>query len=122
MKRDTYYEELKMLKTVYQGVMKIDDIISHYLKILDDSSLPRDLKVLIDCSSAQFDVNVDEIGLATDIVKKALLKYNSIREAVLVDKPHETVIATLFEKYNSALESYSFAVFSTETAARNWLS
>lgn len=122
MKRDTYDEKRMMLKTEYQGVMKIDDIIRHYVKILDDNSLPRDLKVLIDCSSAQFDVNVDEIGLATEVVKKALLKYNSIREAILVDKPHETVIATLFEKYNSALESYSFSVFSTETSARNWLS
>lgn len=104
------------------GVLKIDDILSHYAKINDDGSLPRNLNVLIDCRDSQLDVKLDEISLTKDIVKKVLLNFKSINEAIIVNKPYETVVATLFEDYNSELESYNFEIFSTENAARYWLS
>lgn len=116
-----YNEMLRILETETQGIIIIDDIISHYTKIMDDSTLPRNLKVLIDCRGTQFDIEVGEISLTKDVVKKALLKYNSIKEAILVDEPYETVVATLFKQYNLSLESHSFSIFCTERAARNWL-
>ena len=121
MKNYSYNEKSMILETGTIGILKIEDIISHYEKINNDDSLPRNLKVLIDCRGTQLDVTVDEINLTSDVVKKALLIYNYIKEAILVDKPYETVVATLFENYNSYFESYSFRVFSTENAARNWL-
>lgn len=121
MRSDRNNEKLMILEIEMQGVITIDDIILHYTNIMDDKTLPRELKVLIDCRSTQMDINVDEISSTIDAVKKALLKYNSIREAILVDKPFETVVATLFEQYNSDLEAYNFSVFCTEKAAINWL-
>jgi len=67
------------------------------------------------------DIKDDEISQTHDKVKKVLLKYNYIKEAILVDKTNETVVAILFHNYNSDLKSYSSQVFSTENAARSWL-
>ncbi len=122
MRNYSYNEKSKILELRTIGVIKIDDIISHYAELNDDGSLPRNLKVLIDCRGTQLDIKVNEISLTKDSVKKVLLKFKSIKEAILVDKPFETVVATLFKDYNSDLESYSFRIFCTENAAKNWLS
>lgn len=122
MKKYSYNEQSKILETGTTGTIKIDDIFSHYAKIYDDGSLPRNLKVLIDCRDTHLDVKANEISLTKDIAKKTLLKFKSINEAIIVDKPNETVVATIFEHYNSDLESYRFEIFSTENGARNWLS
>ncbi len=117
----SFNEKSGILETKYTGVLKIEGIIFHYTRINNDDSLPRDLKVLIDCRGVQMDLKVDEISLSYDAVRKALLSYNYIKEAILVDKPPETVVAMMFEKDHSDFDSYSFRVFSTEKAARNWL-
>lgn len=122
MRHYSYNKKSKILETVTFGVLNIEDIINHYEQITNDDSLPKNLMVLIDCRGTKFDIKVDEISLTKDVVKKALLKFKLIKEAILVDKPFQTVIATLFENYNSDVESYSFRIFSTENAARYWLS
>jgi hypothetical protein len=121
MRNYTYNEESMILETRTKGILKIEDIIEHYKKIGKEESLSRNLKILIDCRGTKMDIKINEIGQTYDTVKEVLLKYNDIREAILVDKPYETVIAVLFDNYNADLESYSFKVFSTEDAARYWL-
>ncbi len=117
----SFNEDSMTLEATYTGILTVEGIISHYTKIHDDKSLPRDLKVFIDISDTQMDLKVDEIAQTYDAVKNAILAYHSIKEAILVDKPYETVVAMLFEKHHSRLKTYSFRVFSTESAARKWL-
>jgi hypothetical protein len=117
----SFNEKSGILETKYTGVLKIEDIIGHYTRINDDDSLPRDLRVVIDCRGTKFDLKAQEIVLSYDAVRKALINYNYIKEAILVDKPHETVVAMMFEKDHSDFDSYSFRVFSTDKAARDWL-
>lgn len=121
MRNYTYNEVSRILETRAKGILKIGDIIDHYEIITNEESFPRNLKVLIDCRGAQMDIKVDETGQIHAMVKKALSKYNYIKEAILVDKPNETVIAMLFDYYSSDLKTYSFHVFSIENVAREWL-
>ncbi len=117
----SYYENASLLELQTTGVMQVGDIISHYVHIRNDHTLPKNLKVLIDARSTQLDLRVEDIALTNDAVKEALLNFDSLREAILVDKPYETAIATMFERFYSKIESYNFRVFSTENAARVWL-
>ena len=120
--RDYYYnEKLDILETRTLGILRITDIIHHYDKLINIVNLPNCLKVLIDCRGSKLDVKIDEISSTNDAVKKALSKFENIQEAILVDQPYETVVATLFENYNADIIEYRFKVFCTEEAAKHWL-
>ncbi len=121
IKTYSYNEKSNLLELHTMGVMQVGDIISHYVHIRKDPTLPKKLKVLIDARGAQLDLRIEDIALTNDAVKEALLNFDSLREAIIVDKPYETVIATMFERFYSKTESYIFRVFSTENAARVWL-
>ena len=113
--------ELNVLETKKTGAQTILNIIEHYNEITKNNNLPKILNVIIDCRGASFDIKANEIDYTQEAVNNALNKYERIKEAILVDKPYETAIATLFKNYNSDLKSYSFKIFSTEEAAKKWL-
>ena len=115
-----YDNKLEILKTNSKGILRIDDIVSHYYTIAKNNILTENLKILIDCRETKFDVEPDEIILINDAVKKALNKYAYIKEAILIEQPYETVLATIFEK-GIKLDHYNFKIFSTENAALSWL-
>ncbi len=121
---NTYHfnKELNIYETKYTGLLTILNIIDHYNRIAKNNKLPKILNTIIDCREAQFDIKTNEINYTKEAVKSALNKYEKIKEAIIIDKPYETAIATLFKNYNAYLKSYSFKIFSTEEAAINWLS
>lgn len=121
IKSYSFDEEARVLNLRTEGIMKVDDIISHYVHITKDQSLPKKLKVLIDSRETKMDLKFEDIALTNDAVIKALEKFSSLKEAIIVDKPYETAIATMYERFYLKMESYHFRVFSTEHAARNWL-
>ena len=121
MRKYSYNKKLDILVLSASEVILINEIIDHYLELSKNVSLPRNLRVLLDCRGARLNVDTDEIGLTHDAVKEALNKYEYIREAILIDKPYETVLANLFKHYNEDFENYTFNIFSTEEAALRWL-
>jgi hypothetical protein len=121
IKSYSFDEEARVLNLRTEGIMKVDDIISHYVHITKDQSLPKKLKVLIDSRDTKMDLRFEDIALTNDAVIKALEKFSSLKEAIIVDKPYETAVATMYERFYLKMESYHFRVFSTEHAARNWL-
>lgn len=116
-----YNEKLDILEVKTKGTLRITDIISHYNELTNNVNLPNNLKVLIDCRGTQLDITINEISFANAAVKNALNKYENIQEAILVNQPYETVVATLFKDYNVDLKKYSFKIFYTEDAAKSWL-
>jgi hypothetical protein len=116
-----YNSKSKILEVKVSGDLNIEGIIGHYNRIARNDALPDTLKILIDCRSAAFDVDINSIESTTEAVKESLKKYKIIKEAILVDKPFETAVAKVFQLFNSKIENYSFEVFSTEDASRNWL-
>jgi hypothetical protein len=121
MRKYSYNKELDILVLRVSEVIPINEIIDHYLELSKDVALPRKLRVLIDCRGTRLNVDTDEIDLTHDAVKEASNKYEYIKEAILIDKPFETVIANLFQHYNEDIENYKFSIFSTEEVALRWL-
>jgi len=53
-------------------------------------------------------------------VQDAVENYDSINEAIFVQKPYATVIATMFEEQTTFV-NYFFRIFYTKEAALDWL-
>lgn len=120
--RDYHYnEKTNVLETKAKGTLQINDIIKHYLDIGKSQYPSKHLKILVDCREADFEITPIEISYTVNALKKALISYESIQESILVSKPFETAIATLFKRYNTNTNNYYFKVFCTEKAAKDWL-
>ena len=119
----TINKQLKNLEIVAVNTVTVDQIIEHYLSISRDTSLPRNLHTLIDCTNGKLQINLknNENEKARIALNKAMNAFDSIREAVIVDKPHETFVATLFREFNHDIKNHGFEIFCTPEAALKWL-
>ncbi len=107
---------------IYKCVDIIDKehIMDLYKHIAEESSYPRNLRTLIDAADCIFKFEIKDLPELFQGLEKAFEKYSSLREAIVVDKPYETVLATLFaEGFKDP--NYKFKVFSTKYAALGWL-
>jgi len=116
----SYNDELDVLHTKTGGDLSIEDILGHYQEIMQNSTYPRDLKVIIDCRSTRLAVKLDDVSRIVKAAKNTILKYKRLREAILITAPYETVVATLFEQ-NARFNNYHFRLFNSENAALRWL-
>ena len=103
----SFNDELGILQTKTGGELNIDEILGHYQEIRKNETLPRDLKVIIDCRLTRLAVKLDDVSYIIDAAKSTIPKYNQIWEAILITAPYETVIATLFEQ-NARFDNYHF--------------
>ena len=113
-------EELKILRVRYPGMLTKDEIIAHYDELRTNSSFHRNIRILIDCRNSTFTVKPEEVPELIAAARDAVREYDSVKEAMMVTDPYETVIVTLFEK-GINIPNYRFRVFYTEEAALNWL-
>jgi hypothetical protein len=116
----SYDDELDVLQTKTGGDLSIEEILGHYDEIRENDSYPRDLKVIIDCRSTRLVVKLDDVSRIVEVAKNTILKYHRLREAILITKPYETVVATLFEQ-NARFKNYHFRLFNSENSALGWL-
>ena len=119
----SYDKEIGIVRLFVSDEINISEIVNYYLKLSEDNSLPKKLKTIIDCKSTKINADLPyiEIEKTRYAVEKAAMKFDSIYEAILVDSPHETAIATLFRITNNDINNYSFSIFHTEKAAMQWL-
>lgn len=106
---------------VQEGLLTIEDIRQHYsgLNALNISISP--VKVLIDCSKAQFDIDISEVE-SVEAFRRSMVNHSHyLMEAMVVTQPYETAMMTLYTSLHSDLPNYSFEVFSTREAALAWL-
>ena len=98
--------------------------INHMFKAIDsfsnDSSLPRDLKILEDARFSNVTLTEDELHLIIERLKSHLFKFNSIRHAVIHLDPVNTAFASLVAERLSG-GNYFLKVFSNEEYALHWL-
>ncbi len=116
-----FNKDLGFLETEADGNVSLMNIIEHYTLIANGKSLPDKLLILVNCANIEIDVNNREIKRAMASLNTALKSHKFIKEAIIVSKPHSTVIALLFESMAKQFKNYSFKVFSTQEAAREWL-
>jgi len=119
----TFNKQINIIELIAQDIITIDQIISYYLSISKDKSLPRNLKTLVDCTNGklQIDLNKKEIEQASLALNTAIEVFDSIQEAVVVDKPYNTVVTTLFRDFNCDIKNFDIKIFCTQKASLEWL-
>lgn len=102
MKNISYHfdKEKNILVSTITNVLVIEDIINHYKLIENDESLLRNLKVLIQGKDFMFDIKGPEIKSVSEYVISALSKYNSIKEAIVLEHSYSNAIGYIFEEGN----------------------
>ncbi len=113
-------KDLKILRVRYPGMLTKEDVIAHYNEIRSNTGFQRDLRILIDCRDSTFTIKPGEVNELYAVAAQAVVKYDFVKEAVMVSDPYETVIVTLFQQANK-IPNYMFQVFNTEQAAVVWL-
>lgn len=98
----------------------IEEVIEHYRTYEQNNDVPRNLRVFIDCSNSSFDFKPKDISRIWEAVDRCLAKYDSLEEAILVQRPYETAMAAIFEN-GAPDENYLFKLFSTREMAIDWL-
>ena len=120
MLTDKFNSENNRVETILYEDIATDDILNHYAFIRRNKELPRNLKVLIDASKAKLRIDAQDIRKLEKAVNVTKLKYERIREAIVIDKQYEFVMTTLSSMISKG--NLTFKPFPTIKAASEWLS
>jgi len=115
-----YDNTIGLYKLTIIGKLTSDEVINYYNDLSVMPDLPDNLQVLIDCTSAQFEIKPEDIGRLKEAANNAIKRFTLFREAMMVEQPYETVIVTLYRDMTLS-ENYHFEIFYTRDAALNWL-
>ena len=61
------------------------------------------------------------IDVIIDELKIALIDFEFVWSAMIVDNPYDTALSVLFEKNTETIDNFAFRTFSTEESAKNWI-
>ena len=120
MLTEKYNSEKNRVDTLLHEEVTTEDILNHYAFIRRNKELPRDLKVLIDASKAKLRIDAQDIRKLEKTVNVTKLKYERMREAIVIDKQYEFVMTTLSSMISKG--NLTFKPFPTIKAASKWLS
>ena len=109
-----------ILKTTIKGVVTLKEIIDYIIATKENSSYPRDLKILTDASNADMNISPNELHLIVEENMKSLEVYDSIVDAIVLSAPKETALSILYQEI-AKNRKYRFQIFSTREAALKWL-
>jgi hypothetical protein len=100
---------------------KVDIIaVTDHYKTLESAGIyPQHLKVLLRADDSEFRFRANALSLFTVAAEAAMENYSSVREAIVVSRPMETAVATLFSEIS--IRHFEFRVFTTVASARRWL-
>lgn len=110
----------EVLFITVSGTFDINHMYKAIDSFADDNSLPRKLKILEDARYSNVTFTEEEIQLIIERLKSHLLKFDSIRHAVIHLDPVNTAFAMLVGGRLSG-DNYILKVFSTQAYALHWL-
>ena len=115
-----FNEELQILEVIYEGSIRISDLMNYGNSIFSDESLPRDLRILTDAKKASYILLPEEIPQVIKMTLQHIKPYNKVKAAFIQSKPIETALSLLLElEFQSG--KYKHSVFSSRQAALHWL-
>ena len=115
-----FNKDILILEVDFVGEIRFADLFEYGEKIRLDKELPRNLKILTNATQANYKLSPEEITLMQKDLKEQIKSYNSVKTAVVQDKPFETAISMLVD-VDLSIPDYSHKVFSTRMAAMEWL-
>lgn len=116
----SYNEILEILEIRYKGEISLDNLLELGNKINQNKHLPRNLKILADATKAKYTFNIDKIPLIANDLNKKTKGYESIKFAMIQEKPEETAMSFALQNENYT-PHYSHKIFCTKSSAIEWL-
>jgi sulfite reductase beta subunit-like hemoprotein len=115
-----FNSEKEIFETKFVGEVSLAEVLNYFIKIKEDSTLPRKLKIKIDGRKAFLKFTINDLEEIKVENYKALEQYDFIMIAVIMDTPQMTAISLLYKELIKC-DKFIFNVFSTENVASQWL-
>jgi hypothetical protein len=114
--------ELKLIKYSHSGLIKretVGDVWRELLKM--DEFTTQQYNLLTDYTKGEFDFSIDETDIVWSFFNSIAHILKNKKQAVITNTPFSTSIALLFEYEAYEKIEFHVKVFTTETAALNWI-
>ena len=112
--------ETGIFHVTFSGNVSVEDIKKYLQEFEKLSNLPQNLLALYDLRGANLKLTHNDLIFLSELTSKVTASYKTVRTAFLVDKPDQTTYSIIFTE-QLVLEKTARKVFSTESAALNWL-
>lgn len=112
--------EKGLLVVKYIGEITINEILDYIISIANDKTLPRDLKIIEYTYNVKYNLNLKEIPIIINELKKQMHKFKRIKMCIIHTNPRAIAYYMLFMK-KTAIKNYTTNLFSSENAAKRWL-
>ncbi len=103
-----------------EGSISIEQMLDGLRFMAENTSLPRQLRIIEDSRKAKITFTHNDIELIVNAINEMMVKYESVRHAVLLDSPINTVFAMLFNTKRLSV-AYRLEVFASVERALSWL-
>ncbi len=113
-----YQENILNVKPL--GSINLVDILNGYENLINNKSLPKELKILVDYRETVINISEDELPFIIEKVEILLENFISIKQAIIHDNPKSTAFAMLISLHIKS-EKYRLQIFSTIESAKRWL-
>lgn len=115
-----FNKEMQILEVNYIGNVTFEDLMEYGEMMRNNKSFPRELKIITDASSASYQLEPEDIAKLLKALREQVKPFNTVKNAVLHQKPKETAMSFLVEN-DGPIPNYKHNVFSTREAALAWL-
>jgi hypothetical protein len=120
MIEEKFNSKTGILETKFKGDITLLAVLNYMIRTKENKTYPRTLKIITDSRQAIFNFSIQDLNILMEENLKLLEKYNSIRDAIIVDNPKNMVLTMLYSKMTETNKD-KFKIFSTKEAALYWL-
>lgn len=103
-----------------EGSVSIDQMLDGLRFMAENTSLPRQLRIIEDSRKAKVTFSHNDIEQLVNAINELMIHYEGVRHAVVLDSPINTVFAMLFNTKRLSV-AYRLEVFASVEAALAWL-
>lgn len=116
-----FNSESNILETTFSGTVSVENLKNYMQKIHDKKDLPRKLKVIIDASNVNFEIDPTHSQEATAFNYSLSKKYEHIKTAIISNDPKRTAMLLMYQ-YGANSKNYEVKLFVLKENALKWLS
>ena len=120
MIRGKLHEDHQLFEVHYEGDIYVKDIVDFINDVVEKDNLPQRVKTITFATEANFKFKHSDLGPVVGAANRISKKFESFREAFIIDSPKSSVLVTTFKLMNSGTKNYRMEIFSTPEAALRW--
>jgi hypothetical protein len=113
--------EKEYVKVVFEGIVRIDDIINLIDNLYNEDKLQDELKVLIDSREVRYEIKPSDLHSIFVKLIEYSKRFTKVRLSIIQERPYETAISLIMQDLLKGISNIAYRVCSTEKTAMEWL-